>query len=173
MTSCENSGNTPVLLTNPQVAVRRTPLKTSMLCETVLTDCAGGPDAQSSSKRGRTKRLSEVRSPGGQRLPHSEREMRNEVPHRPLHPRPRAPRGTEGDRPRGPRPGAAVEGGPARRSSAGRRDGQTDPDRVRPLFDRPAGTRLPTRRTRTGLQADLLREDLHPDQDAAGAGEGV
>ncbi|KAK1183809.1 hypothetical protein B7755_040215 [Streptomyces sp. NBS 14/10] len=29
-----------------------------------------------------------------------------------------------------------MEGGPARRSSTGRRDGQADPDRVRPLFDR-------------------------------------
>ncbi|MDH6228912.1 hypothetical protein M2169_005882 [Streptomyces sp. MJP52] len=44
MTSCEGSANTPEPLTNPQVAIGGTPGKTSMLCETVLTDCAGGPD---------------------------------------------------------------------------------------------------------------------------------
>jgi hypothetical protein len=173
MTSCESSANTSEPLANPQVAVRRTPLKTDMLCETVLTDCRGGSDAQSSRNRGRTKQLSEVRSPGGQYLPHPGRKVRDEVPHRPLHPRARAPRGAGSDRAGGPRPRAAVEGRPARRGTAGRRGGQADPDRLRPLLDRPARTRLPARRARTGLQADLLREDLHPDQDPARAGEGA
>ena len=57
-----------------------------------------------------------------------------------------------------------MEAGTARRGRADRRGGQADPDRVRPLLDRAAGTRQPARRARTGLQADLLREDQHPRQ---------
>lgn len=60
MTGCESSARGPEPITFPQVAIRRSPLKTHTLCETVLTDFPGGSDARSSRNRGRTKRLSEV-----------------------------------------------------------------------------------------------------------------
>jgi hypothetical protein len=64
--------------------------------------------------------------------------------------------------------------GPDRDRGRGGGCRQADPDRVRPLLDRPAGTRQPDRGPRgRAVQADLLREDQHPHQRPARAGEGA